>query len=116
VPDTLPRQGRVRRRSEFLAAQRKGKKLHTQHFVIYSAARADDGQTSRLGITVSRKVGNAVVRNRIKRLVRETFRRHRALFPEGTDIIFIAKPGSAALTLSELTQEVVQLCKRWPRR
>jgi ribonuclease P protein component len=47
---------------------------------------------SRLGISVHRKVGNAVRRNRIKRIVRETFRLHREIFPQSSDIVFTVRP------------------------
>jgi len=50
-----------------------------------------------LGISVGRKVGNAVCRNRIKRWIREYFRIHRATIPVGTDISVIVKPGAAQL-------------------
>lgn len=48
---------------------------------------------SRLGISVPRKVGNAVRRNRIKRIVREAFRLHREVFPRYSDIVFAVRPG-----------------------
>jgi ribonuclease P protein component len=47
---------------------------------------------SRLGISVHRKVGNAVHRNRIKRIVREAFRLHREIFPQSSDIVFTIRP------------------------
>jgi ribonuclease P protein component len=53
---------------------------------------AGAGETSRLGISVHRKVGNAVRRNRIKRIVRETFRLHRDIFPGSSDIVFTVRP------------------------
>ncbi|MCI5120194.1 MAG: ribonuclease P protein component, partial [Candidatus Electrothrix sp. AUS4] len=48
---------------------------------------------SRLGISVPRKVGNAVQRNRIKRIIREAFRLHRDVFPQGSDVVFAVRPG-----------------------
>ena len=51
---------------------------------------------TRLGVTVTRKVGNAVQRNRIKRVVREVFRRNRDLFPPA-DVVFVAKRDAAAV-------------------
>ncbi|MFQ5904399.1 MAG: ribonuclease P protein component, partial [Candidatus Binatia bacterium] len=52
-----------------------GRKIHTSHFVVIS--KTNDKGENRLGVTVSSRVGRAVVRNRIKRLLREFFRRHR---------------------------------------
>lgn len=63
-------------------------------------------QGQRLGITVTKKVGNAVVRNRIKRVVREVFRRNRALFPLSTDVVFIAKQGAGKLGYAEALAEI----------
>ncbi len=70
-----------------------------------------------LGITVSRRIGNAVVRNRIKRRVRECFRRTlRAMMPAQTGMIVIAKPGAdaidTAVTLSELNSATVAIGQR----
>ncbi len=77
------------RRSDFLRATRSGRRVDTEFFRVFVLDRGDAGGT-RLGITVTRKVGNAVCRNRIKRLVREWFR----LRSQGTgpcDLVVIAK-------------------------
>jgi ribonuclease P protein component len=105
VPDGegFPKAARIRRRREFLALGRMGERRHTEHFVLLS--RVCDGPT-RLGITVSRKVGGAVVRNRVKRRVREIFRRAPdRLLPE-RDLIVIAKPGAGTLTCRETLDEL----------
>jgi ribonuclease P protein component len=59
-----------------------------------------------LGITVSGKVGNAVIRNRIKRQVREFFRRRRAALRPGTDILVIARKGAAGLAGQSIESEL----------
>jgi ribonuclease P protein component len=64
------------RRSDFRRVSSSGQRFSTRYFLVYRHAR-DDGLAARLGITVTRKVGNAVRRNRIKRLVREWFRGRR---------------------------------------
>ncbi len=66
----------------------------------------------RLGITVTKKIGNAVLRNRVKRLVRESFRRHKALFPAGLDVVFIAKPKAAAVEFQAVEREMEALCRK----
>jgi ribonuclease P protein component len=69
------------------------------------AARGDDAP-ARLGITVTRKFGDAVRRNRAKRLIREAFRRSPELFPGGTDVVVIPKTSAAgSLTLEGLLAE-----------
>ncbi len=61
---------------------------------------------SRLGIVATKKTGNAVARNRIKRLCRECFRLSSALLPkEGIDLVVIAKPGAADLALRDVQSE-----------
>ena len=99
----FPKAARVRRRREYLALGRTAQRRHTPHFVLLCAAR--DGE-SRLGITVSRKVGGAVVRNRVKRCVREVFRRDpRHLLPNH-DVVVIARAGAAALAFREIADEL----------
>ena len=64
------------------------------------------GSASRLGITASRKVGNAVIRNRFKRRTREWFRRRRSQIPAELDVVVIARKSGARLTFSELDERL----------
>src|SRR5262245_38162845 len=73
--ERFPKSSRIRRRDEFLRLQRLGRRSTGKCFVVITAKRIQGG--SRLGITASRKVGGAVVRNRVKRLIREFFRRRK---------------------------------------
>ncbi|MCI5133865.1 MAG: ribonuclease P protein component [Candidatus Electrothrix sp. AW2] len=64
---------------------------------------------SRLGISVPRKVGNAVQRNRIKRIIREAFRLHREVFPEQSDIVFAVRPGISLAGMQAVRDAVARL-------
>ena len=85
---------RIRRRAEYLAVQSAGDKLHGRHVLALAHRRPDPTMVGRLGITVTKKVGNAVVRNRIKRLVREWMRLH-GWVPQGWDLVMVAKDSAA---------------------
>lgn len=65
----------------------------------------------RLGITVSKKVGPAVTRNRVKRLVREAFRVRKALFGEGLDVVFIAKKSASDATYDQVASDVERIAR-----
>lgn len=85
---------RLRRRGDFLAVQRDGLKVHGRHVLGLASRRLDPKHAGRLGLTVTKKVGNAVVRNRIKRLVREWLRLH-GWVPAGWDVVVVAKDSAA---------------------
>jgi ribonuclease P protein component len=103
---------RVCRRSDFVKTQRRGLKYQTEHFLIFALPTKF---SSRLGITVSKKVGKAVQRNLVKRLLRESYRRHKDLFPAGLDIVFVAKPEAAQGSLLAFTQQV-NIVSHWARQ
>ena len=101
---TLPTSARIRRRREFLALQGSAKRRPTRHFLVLVAR--DAAPTARLGITVTRKIGNAVLRNRVKRSVREAFRRCRETLPGGIALVVIARDGSPRLAAREVAEEL----------
>ena len=100
----LLRSARLRKRFEFRRVRDSGRRVHTPSFVLLVAPR--EGGEARIGLTVSRRVGCAVRRNRIKRLVREAFRTDRALFPSGVDIVVIAKDACSVRTLADVRREI----------
>jgi ribonuclease P protein component len=64
---------------------------------------------------VTKKVGTAVQRNRIKRVVREVFRRNRQLFPTSHDLVFIAKRGATEIDYSSLREEIGRASRKLAR-
>ncbi len=100
----FPKAQRVRKRAEFRQIQAGAKRVVTDHFVML-LGRGSATESVRLGITASRKVGGAVRRNRVKRLVREAFRACRDLWPRGTDVVIIVRKLDRPLTLADVVTE-----------
>jgi ribonuclease P protein component len=90
VPDeSFSKQIRLLKRVDFRRTERRGHRRSGNHIVVI--ARKNEFDFSRLGITVTRKVGNAVVRNRWKRRMREIFRRNKGQVPEAWDFVVIVR-------------------------
>ena len=95
---------RLRKRADFLAAA-KGGKAPAAAFVLQARRRADDGP-ARVGFTVSKKVGNAVERNRVRRRLREIVRRHAGLLPQaGHDYVLIGRKAALAMPFGRMVAE-----------
>ena len=103
----FPSQYRMRRHADFDRMWVHGQRCHTPHFIVI-VLKKSDGST-RLGLTVSRKVGGAVLRNRLKRLVREFFRNHYFQLPQYIDLSIIAKKDAAKLNYSGICDELGSL-------
>jgi ribonuclease P protein component len=111
----VPGAPRLRKHAEFVHAQRGGRRVGTRHFTLLVAAQPPPPRPARLGLVVSRAVGNAVRRNRVKRLCRECFRLWPDLLPEGVDLVVIARPSASDLGLEDVRsewREVERLLKR----
>jgi ribonuclease P protein component len=96
VPARPPRRGRLSRSAEFDKVLRSGRSHAGREFVLYVFPRGGD-ERPRLGLSVSRKVGGAVERNRVKRVLREAFALETPRLPEGSDAVVIARPAARRL-------------------
>jgi len=100
-----PKERRLRARHEFLRVQQLGVRIQTPHFILLVAPGPIAEAPARLGITVTRKVGDSVRRNRVRRVVREAFRLQPGLLPAGIDLLVIAKDGAPSLGLADVQNE-----------
>jgi len=118
----FPPTNRVRKRSEFRSVQGRGRRVTSRHFVVLVLARdlrTEDAETpapTRLGLVVSRKVGNAVRRNRVKRLIREAFRNCPEWRLTGMDLVVIPRNLPARLGMQEVLAEFRKLAPALEQR
>jgi len=89
----VQRRHRLSRSRDFDAVYRQGRSVSTRFLVLYWFDRGDDTGDPRLGIAVPKQLGGAVVRNRVKRQLRETWRAMLDRVPGGNDYVLIARPG-----------------------
>ncbi|OYD07915.1 ribonuclease P protein component [Paludifilum halophilum] len=107
----MQKEHRLKRRNDFRRAFRTGTSTANRQFVVYRSARKETGPV-RIGISVSRKVGNAVVRNRIKRLAKEITRQWTDHLPKSTDIILIARKPAARMDYHQMKSSLRHVMKR----
>jgi len=104
----LPAESRMRRRSDFTAAVRRGsrsgRKLLTGHLLVPAAAGEDT--PPRAGFVVSRAVGNAVVRNMVRRRLRVLVREYLSSLPRGSLLVVRAHPQAATVSQADLAAEL----------
>jgi len=106
----FPRAERLTRKSEYATVFKHGVKWVGRDFVCYMVR--CEGQGSKLGLAVSRKVGNAVARNRVKRYLREFYRTHRAAFCIDAHLVVVARPSSGELGYEECAAAMAGLLRQ----
>ena len=115
----FPRACRLRKRREFLLVQGRGRRLAGRHLQFFVIGRKEPPTSAvaapiRFGITVTRKVGNAVTRNRLKRLIRERCRHVVATSPRGLDVVILVRASAAAAPAAAVAGDFLELARRLP--
>lgn len=105
------RSERLLRSSEYQHVAQQGRRAVSNAFVVLVASR-DNASGPRLGITASRKVGNSVARNLVKRRIREWFRRERGSLRSPLDVLVIARQPATELEFGELSEALSKLVAR----
>lgn len=106
----FPKTERIRKRADYLRIQTQGRKVFTPSLIAFTVYR--EKAPPRLGITVSKRVGVAVVRTRVKRLLREVFRQNKGLLPHGLQLVIVAKADAARLDYQRTHAEFLEICRR----
>lgn len=109
-PQGLPQEHRVRKRRDFERAYEEGKKVVMPEFALFG--RPNGLPHSRLGITTTRKLGGAAVRNRGRRLVREAFRTQRDNLPRGYDLVFVVREPLLRRSSEELALIMIRAARK----
>ena len=91
---SFPKRERLRKRAEFVDVKERGRKVHSDHFLLLWLRKTGGTARFRVGLTVSGRVGNSVVRNRLKRWIREYVRHHKDTLPAG-DLTIVAKASAS---------------------
>ncbi|MCM1559776.1 MAG: ribonuclease P protein component [Butyrivibrio sp.] len=99
----------LKKNHQFRFVYKYGKSYANKYLVMYIKENGRDG--NRIGISVSKKVGNSVVRHRVTRLIRESYRLHEAVFNSGLDIVIVARVNAAGVGYEEIEKALLHLGK-----
>lgn len=99
----------LKNNQQFRFVYNNGRSYANKYFIMYVKENGLD--KNRIGISVSKKVGNSVVRHRITRLVRESYRLHESVFNSGLDMVIIARPAAASIGYEEAESALLHLAK-----
>ena len=111
----FPKRRRIRKRANFRAVYDGGVRVGAKLVTVF-ALTTDGGLPARVGLTVTRKIGNAVTRNRCKRLLREAVRAHWSLLPDGIDFVLHARGGLVEARAEDVENEIVRMLPKAVRR
>lgn len=111
--ERFPRSCRLTRRQQFLDVYGRAPRVASRSFVLFGLP--NDLPHCRLGLTVTRKVGGSVRRNRVKRVLREVFRRHRRELDLPLDLVVNARPSIVERSFAELERELLESFARLAR-
>ncbi len=100
----------LRKNSDFSRVYKQGKSKANYTVVLY--VRENDSDHNRLGISVSKKVGNSVVRHKVKRLIKEAYRLNEDAFACGYDIVFIARVSSKDKNFWEIEKSILHIARK----
>lgn len=107
---TFPREARLVRRGDFDRVYRAGKRFSSSHFTVF--VRLNELAVNRFGFSIKKALGGAVVRNRIRRRIREIVRCHRQEIPTGWDIVIHPKSSVAKAPFAALTEDLLRVLKK----
>jgi len=107
---TFPRRSRLVRRGDFDRVYRAGKRLTSSHFTVF--VRSNELALNRFGFSIKKALGGAVVRNRMRRRLREMVRCHQQEIPAGWDIVIHPKSSVAKAPFAALADDLVRLLKK----
>ena len=106
--DAPRRRRRVSRSGEFDRVYREGRSHASRHLVVYAFPRPEDDGEPRLGVSVGRKLGGAVERNRMKRSLREAFWANAGMLRDGHDFVIVARPAAGELEGERAIEEALR--------
>lgn len=107
----MHRKLRLRNRADFNRIYRYGKSFANRQLVVYWSNKYDT-ERFRLGVSASKKIGNAVVRNRMRRMLKEIVRLHEAEIRDHVDIIIIVRNGAVGMEYKELEKSVLHVLRK----
>jgi ribonuclease P protein component len=111
----FPKEERLRSDREYREVVRKGERTATAHFAVYRDFLG--GSAGKVGISVGKRVGRAVLRNRIKRVLREICRIHKNAFPGGSRTAIVVKVAPSPAGMAAVSAELLPaIFRRWRRK